>query len=124
MSDDNGGKVPFSHLVMKQFEAIVAKKQEVECIKCLTKFTVHAPIVINNSTPVCTTFLIIPSWSLTERECPNCHTVYMPIVQRAEFAWVSVNKEDNEPSRIVPPNAPIRMTKEQMLALQQKVNKG
>jgi hypothetical protein len=113
-----------SDVVNAQLEKCSKERIKLKCLHCGADFDVHAPVVIQKETPIYSFFEILPSWSLTERSCPKCHTVHYPTMSRVEVSWISVHPEDNKKSQIVTAGAAKPMTPEQMRQLQHNINRG
>ena len=95
----------------------------IKCMHCGHGFRVHEPIVVNSGNAAYSQLLVVPGWSLDERACPQCKTQHMPVITKAEFSWVSANREDSQ-RRIIPAGAAMPMSLEQVAKIQESVKKG
>jgi hypothetical protein len=100
MVDGNGSRK------VENLDVFNPPRIELTCGKCGTVFSVHSPQMEQSVTLVATVITITPSWSLNERICPGCKSVYAPAIKNVpEIVWSEVQiPEMAEQKRIIQPN--------------------
>lgn len=102
MADDNGNE---RQSVRQTLDACKPPIIKVTCCKCGMELHIHAPMVTKNADFYGATMVMTPTWSLDERICSGCGTVYAPSFKgMPQIEWVEVSAPKNlEQSRIIQP---------------------
>lgn len=83
---------------------VEVNKTTIKC-ECGTEFTVHDPYAVTVTNEAVYSMTLVPSWSISERVCPGCKKVYVPVVVDPKIVWGAPQNQPTpqEKSRIVSP---------------------
>ena len=81
---------------------------EINCAKGQTPMRVHPPIATRSDNSVCSSFIIVPSWSIDERICPSCGMMNAPVIApQVSYGWAAFEAPKEIPRIVVPKLGPV-----------------